>query len=324
MWFSVLKMGGLSMNNELPKGVWPTMVTPFSPDNEVDYRALEQMVEWYIDNGVAGLFTVCLSSEMFSLSDKESVQIARFVVEKAAGRIPVVASGHTADDLQDQVRQINEIAETGIAAVVLNANRFALAGKSDAAWRMSLEKLIGMLPESLPLGLYECPYPFAFHLSLDLLRFCDSLGRFLFFKDTCCDAKALESKIKAAGKVPIYNADSTTLMGSLLAGAAGYSGVMANFHPDLYAWLCANYKTQPQKATWVADFLGTASLIQGHSYPLCAKYHMQLNGIDIELYNRVSQGSLSDRIRLQVEQLYSFTQGFSDLLDNYEGMLKSS
>ncbi|MDD4519161.1 MAG: dihydrodipicolinate synthase family protein, partial [Limnochordia bacterium] len=137
------------MNNELPKGVWPTMVTPFSPDNEVDYRALEQMVEWYIDNGVAGLFTVCLSSEMFSLSDKESVQIARFVVEKAAGRIPVVASGHTADDLQDQVRQINEIAETGIAAVVLNANRFALAGKSDAAWRMSLEKLIGMLPDSL-------------------------------------------------------------------------------------------------------------------------------------------------------------------------------
>lgn len=88
---------------------------------------------------------------------------------------------------------------------------------------------------------------------------------------------------------PIYNADSTTLMSSLLAGGAGYSGVMANFHPDLYVWLCA-------------------------------KYHMQLNGINIALYNRVSQGSLSDRTRLQVEQLYSFIQGFSDLLDNHEGI----
>ncbi len=29
---------------------------------------------------------------------------------------------------------------------------------------------------------------------------------------------------------------------------AGYSGVMANFHPDLYVWLCKNYKKQPEKA----------------------------------------------------------------------------
>ena len=47
-----------------PGGVWPVMLTPFTEENQVDYPALKELVEWYIENGVDGLFAVCQSSEM--------------------------------------------------------------------------------------------------------------------------------------------------------------------------------------------------------------------------------------------------------------------
>ena len=49
---------------DLPKGVWPVMLTPFTQDGAIDWDGVDAITNWYIDSGVAGLFAVCLSSEM--------------------------------------------------------------------------------------------------------------------------------------------------------------------------------------------------------------------------------------------------------------------
>ncbi len=62
------------MKAEFPKGVWPTMVTPFGLDGRLDEAALRALVDWYIARGVDGLFAVCQSSEMFELDLAERVR----------------------------------------------------------------------------------------------------------------------------------------------------------------------------------------------------------------------------------------------------------
>ena len=57
--------------NHFPGGAWPVMLTPFTEEGKVDYKGLERLIEWYIENGVSGLFAVCQSSEMFFLSLEE-------------------------------------------------------------------------------------------------------------------------------------------------------------------------------------------------------------------------------------------------------------
>jgi hypothetical protein len=42
-----------------PNGVWPTMITPFTADNKIDYPAMEKMIDWYMQRQVDGLFAVC-------------------------------------------------------------------------------------------------------------------------------------------------------------------------------------------------------------------------------------------------------------------------
>ena len=96
---------------------------------------------------------------MFFFLLKKRVEIGRFVKERAAGRVPVVTSGHISDSLEAQAQELNAIAETGADALILLTNRLAREEESDEIWLENLKKLLEMLPKDIPLGFYECPIP---------------------------------------------------------------------------------------------------------------------------------------------------------------------
>jgi 4-hydroxy-tetrahydrodipicolinate synthase len=282
------------------------MVTPFTERDTIDYAALEKQVEWYIERGAAGLFAVCQSSEMFRLTLEERAAIASFVTARAGERLPVVASGHVSDAFEDQVREIRSMAETGVDAVVLLTNRLAQEDESEEVWIERMDLLLRHIPEQAALGLYECPYPYKRLLSDRTIRWCADTGRFRFLKDTSCDAVTIRARIEAVkgSGLQIYNANSATLLESLRFGAAGYSGVMANFHPELYARLCADWQEQGDGAERLSDFLSVSALIEKQIYPMNAKYHMMLEGVYTNCRCRVGPGrSLSPTEQLEVEQL---------------------
>jgi 4-hydroxy-tetrahydrodipicolinate synthase len=248
-------------------GVWPVMLTPFDERREIDWAALEKLIDWYIGAGVHGLFAACQSSEMFFLSDAETRALVRFVVDEAAGRVPVVASGHTAAGFSQQVDQLDAIAQCGVDGVILISNRLAMPGENDDVFLGKLLDLTARLPMGIPLGVYECPYPYKRLLSDDTVRYCAESGRYTFIKDTSCSLQTIERRLALAKGSPLHiaNANSQTLLASLRAGGHGYSGVMANFHPDLYVWLYENWQTEPGKAERLSNYLSVAALCQGLS-----------------------------------------------------------
>ena len=77
---------------EIANGVWPTMITPFREDGKIDYSMVEKLVEWYIERGVAGIFAVCQSSEMFFLTPDERRELAAFIVERVNGRARTIST----------------------------------------------------------------------------------------------------------------------------------------------------------------------------------------------------------------------------------------
>ena len=263
-------------NAQIKSGVWPTMITPFAEDGKIDYGMVEKLVEWYIERGVAGIFAVCQSSEMFFLIEEEKVELAKFIIDRVKGRVGVVASGHTADDFDQQLRTVHAMAETGADNIVLLPNRFARADEGDDVLIRNLEAFLAKVDPSISFGFYECPAPYKRVLTPAVMSFIADTGRFTFMKDTCCDAEQVTEKIRTGrGVVKVFNANCAQLLMTLNAGAAGFSGVMANFHPEMYAWLCDNYASQPDLAQRVQNFLGLASCIEGHMYPVCAKKYLK-------------------------------------------------
>lgn len=252
------------------------MVTPYTEDNKIDYGMVEKLVEWYIERGVAGIFAVCQSSEMFYLSDEEKLELAGFIVKAVNGRVGVVASGHTADSFDAQIRGIDAMAKTGADCVVLLPNRFAAADESDDTLIKNLDYVISKVDPSIEFGFYECPAPYKRVLTPKVVSHLADVGRFSFMKDTCCDDKKVAEKIKAGrGKVKLFNANCAQLLLTLREGASGFCGVMANYHPEAYAWLCANYDKQPELAERLQNFLGVVSAIEGRMYPLSAKKYLK-------------------------------------------------
>lgn len=298
------------MRDTFSKGVYPVMLTPFTEENKIDASALEKLTDWYIENGAAGLFAVCQSGEMFCLSLEERVKAARIINERAAGRVSVLASGHISETLEAQAEELLRMAETGVDAVILLTNRLASETEGDEIWLENLQKLLEKLPKDLPLGFYECPYPYKRLLSPELLRWCADSGRFYFLKDTSCDIGQIRQKLSAirGSRLKLFNANSSTLLETLELGCSGFSGVMANFHIDLYAWLCNNFSQEPEKARNAADFLTIASLIERQVYPVNAKYCQKLLGNLDSIHTRVKdEGLLGETARLEVEQLMRLT-----------------
>ncbi|WP_235941674.1 dihydrodipicolinate synthase family protein [Paenibacillus puerhi] len=289
----------------IPDGVWPTMITPFQSDGQIDYLSLDQLIEWYIQKGVNGLFAVCQSSEMFFLSLNERVRLAEYIVNRTAGRVPVIASGHIAGGMEEQLEEIGRISAAGPDAFVLVTNRLAGEQESDEVWKSNAERILKAYPEH-SFGLYECPYPYKRLLSAELLEWCAASGRFIFLKDTCCDPEMLAQRIRLLQGSPmrLYNANSATLLDSVRLGAAGFSGVMANFHPELYVWLLKHASSHPAQADRLQSFLGMASLVELQLYPVNAKYYLQLEGLPLTTVSRSRGGQALDRhARLLIEQL---------------------
>ncbi len=293
------------MGTGIANGVWPVMVTPFTEDNTIDYDGVVELLQWYDSQDVSGIFAVCQSSEMFFLSWEERLELITFIRKNLPRNMGLIASGHVEKDLQEQIKQANRFIETGIDSYVFISNQFAKQDEGDDVAKKRIETLLNAI-DGDSFGVYECPYPYKRLLTPELLAWCAQTGKFGFLKDTCCNLTELKAKIKAVEgtSLKVYNANAATLLESLKMGAAGYSGVMANFHAWLYVWLCSNFSTEKDTAALVQDLLGMVSLVECQYYPVNAKYHCQLEGLDINLFSRVQDFTkFTSSRRLEVEQL---------------------
>ncbi|MGX8795025.1 dihydrodipicolinate synthase family protein [Fusibacter sp. JL298sf-3] len=291
-------------------GVWPTMVAAFDETAAVDLEANAQLTEYLIQKGADGLFAVCQSSEMFFLSTAEKVALAKTVVETAAGRVPVIASGHTSDTLEAQIEELRAVAATGVDAVVLVSNRLATETEDSAVFLERLEAIMNALPE-VTFGIYECPYPYRRLLTDRELKWCADSGRIIFLKDVSCDASIQKrrAEIVKGSPLKLFNANTETLLTSLRNGYHGYNGVMGNFHIDLYKWLFTNHCADPLKAEALQAALTRESAIEKFAYPANAKYHMVQDGVSMTTVGRkYAPEVLDDAAKQRVGDLMAWEQ----------------
>ena len=198
----------------------------------------------------------------------------------------VVASGHVSPTFDDQVRELRRIHDAGVDATVMISSRLARRDQGDDVAIDNMHRLLDAIPDA-DFGMYECPLPYKRLLSDEMLTAMAESGRFSFIKDTCCSAKMISHRLKLIdGRMQLFNANAETFYDTLLDGAAGFSGIMANYHADLYVWVMKHYRDQPELAHSVAALLGIFSAAEGWTYPVNAKYHMAKVGVPMEMVSR--------------------------------------
>ncbi len=287
--------------------LYPTLVTPFTKDNKIDYVSLRNLLSYMFREDCDGVFAVCQSSEMAYLTDEEKLELAAFCIAECrkAGKKCVV-SGHTQETLEEQITYLTKLEALKPDAVVLVTNRLAKEDESDDVWVSNLDKVLAALDPAMPLGLYECPKPYKRLISEKMLEKAVQTGRFAFIKDTCCDLETIKARlaILEGTGISLYNADADTLVESVVLGAAGYSGVMLNFYPEVFRIL-KGYLTEPEdnvimplrfharSAGHIAEFISATSKYETEEYPLNAKHYLMLKGVIAHASSRKVPGKIS-------------------------------
>ncbi len=293
------------------------MLTPFDDEGKIDWTGLEALIEWYIANGSNALFAVCQSSEMQFLSVEERVELAKFTAKVTNGRIPVVASGHVADGIEDQVTELTAIADTGIDGLVLVSNRLDPNKQGAEIFRQNFDTLMAQLPKGMPLGFYECPAPYRRLLSDDEFKACAQSGRFSVMKDVSCEMGLLMHRVEMSKGTPfaVVNANAAIAWPAMQAGAPGFCGIANNYHPDLYRWLQDHGTKHPDLAEEMATFLVMSALSEAFGYPVIAKILHQRLGTIKSIHSRTIEYDVRERfwaLDVVVDRLIQGTAHYRD------------
>ena len=294
------------MNTFIPDGIFPTMLVAYDKNNHIDYKAMEELIEWYIAKGVDGIFALCHSTEIHCLTLKERLELGEFVLRKVAGRVSVVMSGITAYTHQEQLAEAKAIAALKPDAVVLLTNRIAYENPTD--FYENIASFLKELPIDMPLGLYECPHPYKRVLTDEEVAFLAESGRFAFIKDTCCDLAMMKRRAELTknSTLKLYNANCATFIESMRFGYSGFSGIMANFHPDLYA--AAFRDINGANADFLNPYLGVTSLVELRAYPVCCKQYLaRYEGLSLLPYSRSVADTNVPTVASELEGIYVLT-----------------
>lgn len=99
------------------RGLGVAMVTPFNSNYQIDYPALDKLIEFLIGNGINYLVVQGTTAETATLTDSEKRELADYVVKKVNGRVPIVL-GIGGNDTHKVIETYTKFDLSGIDAIL--------------------------------------------------------------------------------------------------------------------------------------------------------------------------------------------------------------
>jgi 4-hydroxy-tetrahydrodipicolinate synthase len=282
--------------------VYALLLTPFGHNDEIDWNGYERHVEWQLSKKPNGLFAVCGTSEMNSLSFEERIQLARVAV-KRAGATPVAATVNLNDDLDAHLSELKRMEETGIAAAVL----VPPDGMGQDQSRV-LEYYAEMASaSSIPVLLYEWPMRRNHLLDAETYQELALKHGIRGVKDTTCTLEGIGAKIKAAPESVVYQANMAYMLEAIELGARGIMAIVSAAAADLVIELWYSAGTNDERARELHAKLVFLNALLSGTHPMSTKYLATLRGSTMELYCRSHKTPLRAEHKRALEVFHQWT-----------------
>ena len=94
------------------------LVTPFKEDKSVDWEALDRLVSFHLENGTDAILVLGTTGESSTMTDREDFEVAKFVIDHVAGRIPVIG-GSGSNSTAESLNKSLGLVERGIDGLLL-------------------------------------------------------------------------------------------------------------------------------------------------------------------------------------------------------------
>lgn len=210
------------------------LITPFRND-ELDEDAIRSMVGWHIEQGTHGIVPVGTTGESATLTEKEHCRVIELVVEKAAGRIPIVAGAGSNNPIE-AIFYNNHAQELGADAAL------HVAGYYNRPSQEGLFKHFEAVHEasSIPIIVYNIPPRAIVDILPETMARIAALPRVVGVKDATGDlTRPIRERLLIEDEFSFLSGDDGTAVSYNAAGGNGCISVTANIAPAL----CAEMQT---------------------------------------------------------------------------------
>lgn len=211
------------------------IVTPMLKDGGVDWKGLEKLVEWHIEQGTNSIVAVGTTGEASTLSMEEHTQVIKEIIRVANKRIPIIA-GTGANSTREAIELTKAAKDLGADAALLVTPYY---NKPTQEGLYQHYKAIAEAVE-LPLILYNVPGRTGVDLANDTAVRLAEISNIVGIKDATGDVPRGKALIDALdGKMAVYSGDDETAWELMLLGADGNISVTANVAPKAMSEVCA-------------------------------------------------------------------------------------
>jgi 4-hydroxy-tetrahydrodipicolinate synthase len=202
------------------------LITPFR-NGGIDEAALQNLVEWHIEQGTHGIVPVGTTGESPTLSHAEHERVVELVVEAAAGRLPVIAgagSNSTAEAIS-LARHAKKVGADAILVVTPYYNKPTQEGLY--AHFKAIHDAV-----DLPLIIYNIPGRSVVDMSVDTMAALARLPNVVGVKDATYDlARPLLTTLACGDDFCQLSGEDITALAFLANGGDGCISVTANVAP---------------------------------------------------------------------------------------------
>jgi len=209
------------------KGVYTALVTPFTEKNNIDERALRELVDRQIKAGVTGLVPVGTTGECPTLTSDEKKLVISTVVHQADGRVPVIA-GAGGNNTKEAVFQSRIAAELGADATLQVVPYY------NKPTQQGLIEHFTAIADSvdLPVVLYNVPGRTGVSLANESILKLSQHPRIVAVKVACGNIPNIMDLIsKKHEDFDVLSGDDNLVYPIMLLGGSGVISVASNLYP---------------------------------------------------------------------------------------------
>jgi len=253
------------------------IVTPMLKDGGVDWKGLEKLVEWHIEQGTNSIVAVGTTGEGSTLSMEEHTQVIKEIIRVANKRIPIIA-GTGANSTREAIELTKAAKDLGADAALLVTPYY---NKPTQEGLYQHYKAVAEAVE-LPLILYNVPGRTGVDLSNDTAVRLAEIPNIVGIKDATGDVPRGKALIEALnGKMAVYSGDDETAWELMLLGADGNISVTANIAPKAMSEVCAVAiaKDEPQAKTLNNKIANLHNILFCESNPIPVKWALHEMGL---------------------------------------------
>jgi 4-hydroxy-tetrahydrodipicolinate synthase len=204
------------------------MVTPMTKDGEVDWPAVESLMDHLISHGADGLVVTGTTGETSTLTDAEKIQLVKTGKAVAAGRARIITGGGSNETAHaiELYKASEKAGADGVMVVTPYYNKPTQAGV------LTHFRMIADATE-LPMIMYDIPGRSGIQITYDTILRAAKHPNIVAVKDAKGDLSEV-SRVMNQTDLMYFAGDDANALPTLSIGGTGLIGVTANIAPEPY------------------------------------------------------------------------------------------